>query len=101
MATRLWLSAIGLSILVGAGAIALASGSHRTGSLELSGPGVTLPGGPSAGGGYALHSVIGEPVVELSNASTGGGFTLQSGVLAGFAPLPPPQGDQRDSLVIY
>ena len=101
MTRRLKLCLIGLSLMAGAGAIAWANGSPRSGSLELGGPGVTLPGGSSAGGGYVLQSVIAEPVAELSSASAGEDYTLQSGFLASFAPLPPPQGDQLDTLAIY
>jgi hypothetical protein len=66
-----WVAVGALITLAGAAA----AFSLRTQTIEAS-------GARSAGGPYTLTSAVGQPIVNLSNPSTGGDYTLRSGFLA-------------------
>ena len=86
--------ALGGATLLAAGLAAHASAQAR-GTARNGGPyemvlsTVEASGGVSVGGSYELRSAVGQPIVELSNPSTGGDYSLQSGFLAGSRPSEP------------
>jgi len=72
-------------------ALATASAGPEAGPFTLNGSVIASGGGIGAAGCYVLASTIGEPV---AGTSSGGGFTLTSGFMAGaFVPALGPAGD--------